>query len=239
MLLSLLACATAPVTWEVQPDPRVEVDTTRIAIAAEGRECREVADALIDTLGARPGVRIDPAATTSLRVTDCTIATQPTVEVQHEGGAVDAWATGFEEQRRVVVDGQGSANVVIYSNGLELSSLLVETRASEASPWSEEGVPSARVYSVDQQLIGGLAGEVADALVPLPVDLERRIYKDPEPGTARALHNQAVSAEAKGDIPGALALASEAYAASPTPRGARYIEALESRLGAAYAENTE
>lgn len=238
MLPLLLACATAPVTWKVHPDPVLEVDTTRVAVAADSRECREVADALIETLGARPGVRIDPAATTSLLVTDCAVSTQPTVEVQHLGGSDDPMAPGFEEQRRVVVDGQGSARVVVTSNGVHLSDLSVKAIASEASPWSEDAVPAARVYAVDQEIVDCLADEVADALVPLPVDLERRIYKDPEPGTARALHNQAVAAEATGDIPTALELARASYAANPSPRSARYIDALEVRLGQPYAENT-
>jgi len=239
MLLHLLACATARIAWEVTSDPHVEVDTTRIAIAAEDRDCRDVADQLIDTLGARPGVRIDPAASTSLLITNCEVQSRPIVEVMHHGGAVDQWSTDFDERRRVVVEGQGTATVIIYSNGVQLSSLEVQALANESSPWSEEGVPSARFYAVDQQIVLGLATEVADALVPLPIDLERRIYKDPEPGTARELHNQAVAAEAVGDIAGALELASEAYAANPTPHGARYIEALEARQGSAYAQSTE
>ena len=153
MLPLLLACATAPVTWKVHPDPVLEVDTTRVAVAADSRECREVADALIETLGARPGVRIDPAATTSLLVTDCAVSTQPTVEVQHLGGSDDPMAPGFEEQRRVVVDGQGSARVVVTSNGVHLSDLSVKAIASEASPWSEDAVPAARVYAVDQEIV--------------------------------------------------------------------------------------
>ena len=238
MLSLLLACATAPVTWKVQPDPVLEIDTTRIAVVADSRDCREVADALIETLGARPGVRIDPSANTSLLVTECLVSTQPTVEVKHLGGSDDPMARGFDEQRRVVVDGQGSARVVVTSNGVHLSDLRVKASASEASPWSDDAVPAARVYAVDQQLVDGLVDEVADALVPLPVDLERRIYKDPEPGTARSLHNQAVAAEATGDVRGALDLARTSYAANPTARSARYIDALEARLGQAYAENT-
>ena len=87
--------------------------------------------------------------------------------------------------------------------------------------------------------MSGLADVVADSLVPLPVGLERRIYKDPEPGTARALHNRAVAAEASGDLHGALELAREAYAANPTPHGARYIDALEARMGSAYAQTSD
>lgn len=238
-MLWLFACTTARISWEVTPPPEVTVDTTRIAIAAEERECRAVADALIDSLGARPGVRIDPAASTWLLVTECEVSSHPVVEVQHQGGAVDAWSAEFEEQRRVVVEGQGSATIVIYSNGVELTSLPVESQASESSPWSEESVPSARLYAVDQQVVAGLADEVADSLVPLPVGLERRIYKDPEPGTARSLHNQAVAAEASGDLHGALDLAREAYAANPNPHGARYIDELEARMGAAYAQSTD
>jgi len=223
MLLLVLACASHRVSWEVLPAPGVEVDTTAIAVAAEGRDCRDIADDLVDTLNARPGVHIEPGAATRLVVRDCEALTTPVVEIQEQNGLdVD------HVRRRVVVTGAASARVEVHSGHLVLNTFEVAAEASEASPWTDEHIPAPRVHVVDSRLAEAVAVEVADLLVPLPSTLQRRIYKDPDPGTAKALHNEAVAAEQEGDLTTALYYAREAYAANPTGMAVRYIQALES-----------
>ena len=72
-----------------------------------------------------------------------------------------------------------------------------------------------------------LAYDLADQVAPLPATIRRTLYADPEPGTARQLHNQAVDAERDGDLSKALQLAREAYGANPTAASMRYIEQLQ------------
>jgi hypothetical protein len=60
----------------------------------------------------------------------------------------------------------------------------------------------------------------------------QRTYVEAPTGSAEALVNAAIAAERVGDLPEALALAREAYVASPDRRRHRYVVALEGRVDA-------
>jgi hypothetical protein len=236
MLLTLLACATK-VTWQVTPAPVVHVDTTSVAVAAEGVECRRVADAVVAELAARPGVRVEAEAQTRLVVRGCDQELSTLIEVENARGTMRVDET---DRRRVVVEGQGTARVSVLRGTASVGELEHSAVASEDSGWASDGrVATPRARAVEGELVRLLARGIADDVAPLPADLQRRLFDHPEPGTAAELHNQAVAAEIAGDLELAMKLARQAWTADPSPRGARYLEQLEAHaelVGYAWAE---
>ncbi len=232
--LAMMVLACAPhVSWDVQPIARVEVSA--VAIAASSRECRAVADALTRHLSARPGLVIDPGAPTRLVVESCEQQIGVTVEVD-DSLTQDDHLPG-SDLRRTVVEGRGSTRVVVWQSSQEVAVLEGTGRRVEASAWTRDSTPPPRPYPVREAVTELVALDVADQVAPLPETLRRRLYRDPEPGTARDLHNQAVAAERQGELATAMELAREAYAAQPTAEALAYLEALEhhaARIG--YAE---
>jgi hypothetical protein len=100
-------------------------------------------------------------------------------------------------------------------------------------PWVTEGtLELPRQMSLSDAVRRDLAIDLADQVAPLPATIRRTLYRDPEPGTARNLHNQAVDAERSGSLDAAIKLARQAYAANPTPQAMRYIEALQDHADA-------
>lgn len=238
MLFVLLGLGCAKkVAWKISPVPTVEVDTALVSVAAQGAECRELADEVLAVLGTRPGVRIEPDAPTRLVVRDCEQFLATIVEVQEAMGD-DITDTS---RRRLTVEGTGSATIEVWSGEVVIASLTPQEFHIESSSWADEGrIPAPRARAVTQALNKGVAVAVADDLAPLPESLERKLYANAEPGTARALHNSAVEAEQSGDLDKAMRLAREAYAADPSQRSMRYLEQLEvhaQRVG--YAWNAE
>lgn len=236
-LLVLLTGCAQHVAWNVAPAPAVDVDMTTLSVAAEGADCKAVADAILDAVDARPGVDIDPDAATVLVVRDCNQFLSTVVEVEGE------WLVDLDEveRRRLTVEGTADAVVEIRSNDVTLGVLEPHHEHAESSSWANDGrIPAPRARAVSSRLDSGIAQAVADDLVPLPAELSRRIYAPSEPGTSRALHNQAVEAEQSGDLDSAMALAREAYAADPSPRAMRYLEDLEAHAATiGYALNTD
>jgi hypothetical protein len=220
-LITALGCGATRVAWEVRPAPSVEIDTTTVAVAAEDRGCKEVADSLLKQLDARPGVDVDPQAETRLVVESCDDFISTLVEVDGE--------TLAQDRRRVTVTGTGELVVGVYAGDSRVGEIRAEALEEVTSAWAtDKPTPRIRASSVQRDLEQAMAREVADQVAPLPEELERRVYKDAEPGTARELHNLAVDAERDGDLDQALELAKQAYVANPTARNMRYIEELES-----------
>ncbi len=220
---SLSGCATR-VAWEVRPAPAVALDTTNIAVATEDRACKPVADRLVRTLSARPGVDIQPRAETRLVVESCEQFVETTVEIQQNQAEAGTLAT---DRRRTTVVGQGLATVGVYSGQERIAELEVSVDLQDRADWNATGQGGPQVAGMSRGVDDELALSIADQIAPLPKDLKRRMYKDAEPGTARALHNQAVVAEQDGELNLALSLAEEAYAANPTSSNMRYLEELE------------
>lgn len=236
LLLLGLGCAKT-VAWRISPVPTVQVDTTAVSVAAAGAECRDLADEVLHVLGSRPGVVIEPEATTRLVVRDCDQFLSTIVEVQESMGDGQT----DQSRRRVTVEGTGSAIIEVWSGEARVAELTPQEFHAESSSWADEGrIPAPRARAVTEALNEGIASAVGDDLAPLPQSLERKLYAKAEPGTARALHNDAVEAEQEGDLDRAMRLAREAYAADPSARSMRYLEQLEAhaqRVG--YAWNVE
>ncbi|MED5369842.1 MAG: hypothetical protein VX899_02400 [Myxococcota bacterium] len=224
-LLALSGCASR-VAWEVRPAPAVELDSTVVAIATDDRACKPVADSLVRTLSARPGMDVQPRAETRLVVESCEQFVSTTVEIQQDAAQASTLHT---DRRKTTVSGTGVAVVGVYEGEERVAEIEVSVDLSDSVGWTEfDADPSSpEVSEMSRGVDRELAAQIADEIAPLPQDLKRRLYKDAEPGTARALHNDAVAAEQSGDLDQALMLAEEAYAAHPTAANMRYIEQLE------------
>ena len=82
---------------------------------------------------------------------------------------------------------------------------------------------------VHNNVVSDIAEDLAQQLVPTSETIRRRWYRNAEPGTSKALHNQAVDAERSGDLAEALRLAREAVNANRTPASVAYLRSLEQR----------
>ncbi len=227
ILLLALGCAHQ-VSWQVQPAPSYTLPSWEVSVVAGERGCKRVADELASTLSARPGVRVRPDAPVRLEVVRCDDEVDTTVELESVYPGLVYSTRVYKEQRRYEMRGWASAELVVESAGAPTVRLTGGAERSERSPWvSEEDLEIPRALSLREAVRRDLAHDLADQLAPLPATIRRTLYRDPEPGTARQLHNQAVDAERAGDLDNALRLAKEAYAANPTASAMRYIEALQ------------
>jgi len=86
-----------------------------------------------------------------------------------------------------------------------------------------------RTRSAQRYLVDAVAIDLATQLSPVPQLVQRRLYPNANPDTARDLYNQAVLAEVSGDIDEALRLARAAHDERPSPRAASYLSELERR----------
>jgi hypothetical protein len=132
-----------------------------------------------------------------------------------------------EERRRYDLDGKATAVMMVDAPGLS-TPFSGEAHRRDASSWlrpEDFVMPSMMAFEDSLEL--ELARNLADRVAPLPETLSRLVYRDPEPGTARQFHNDAVSAERKGDLERALELAKQAYAADPTEAQLEYLQALQ------------
>lgn len=236
-LLAASGCAHQ-VAWQIQPVPSTPLPSLQVAVIAEDRGCKEVADSLVDSLAARPGVEVNPDAAVQLRVSDCRYEVLATVDVEvSEMSVIAADYPEQVERRRYLVDGWALASMTVVAPAQEPRDLEVSAERHDRTAWSSAPRDPAR-HELDDALTRDLAWALADHVAPLPETLRRRLYADPEPGTARALHNRAVEAEKVGNLNLALQLARDAYAADPSAERMRYIEALQahaSRVGYALA----
>lgn len=232
--LTLLACGLTGcahrVSWQVQPAPVYVLPpapSTALAVVADSRECKPVADALAVTLGARPGVRVSADAPIRLTVSDCDGGQDTTVEIE----VGDAWRGGPQavgDRRRYTLHGWSAAALTVTSpsgNAVVLSGTADRTLRS---PWlgAAEAEPP-RAATLASDLARGVAQELANQLAPLPVSLRRTLYADAPPGSARDLHNQAVAAEKAGDLVHALALAQRAAELEPCRATSQYLAQLK------------
>jgi hypothetical protein len=225
LLLSLLVACARHVEWQVQPVPSYALPSLDITVVAGDRECKRVADALAYALGSRPGVLVRPDAPQRLEVRDCDERLHTTVEIDGVYPGLGYGNETYREQRRFTVRGLARAELKI---GRDVT-LLGSADRRMRGPWITDGdldIPATLTFRED--LRRDVALDLADQLAPLPSTIRRTLYVDPEPGTARELHNAAVDAEREGQLDRALELARQAYAADPSPSAMRYIEALQS-----------
>lgn len=236
LALFLLGCAHR-VEWQVQPRPSYTLPSLEVAVVSADKSCKRVADELVETLSARPGVLVRPDAPQRLVVLGCDERLDTTVEMEQNYLGLQYPTEVVQEQRRYNMRGYAQAELQVG----ESVRLLGTAERNLRGPWVTDGdLDIPRALALREGLRRDLAMDLADQLAPLPETIRRTIYRDPEPGTARELHNEAVEAEQKGELDAALVLARRAYAAQPSQARMRYIEALEAHAEAVgYALRTD
>ncbi len=224
LVLAVLGCVHQ-VSWEVQPRPSYTLPSLEVSVIAEDRACKRVADDLVDQLGTRPGVRVKPGASVQLILHECQEGSNLIVEVE------DLASVGFppspEVVRRYLRRAWSTGELVVHGPGAPVTLLGSAERTDRGSWERSDGDPIPALVALQTSLRRDLARDLADQVAPLPETLRRQVYRDPQPGTSRQLHNEAVQAEREGDLQRAARLAEQAYAANPTRAEMLYLEDLK------------
>lgn len=226
-LLLLLGCARQ-VTWQVQPLASYALPSLEVSVVAADRGCKKVADELASTLSARPGVVVRPDASVRLQLQSCEAQVDTVVEMESTYPGLVYDTRVVHERRRYDMRAWATAEMVVQSPDAASAHLTGGAERREDGPWVSEGtLELPRAMSLEESVRRDLAHDLADQIAPLPATIRRTLYRDPEPGTARQLHNAAVDAERAGKLDEALRLAEQAYAANPTAAEMRYMQALQ------------
>ena len=226
MLIFLaLACAHTSAVWKTTPSARIDAPTGSMAVVASDRRCQSYADALIAEFRLREGVLVDPAARTRLVLERCSVSQRTEVDITQDYGVS---TTGLHEQRSQAIRSQGKAVVVIEVDGQRAGQLSTTKKRVRIVRDGDLAVARKQAYLRDR-VVADVVEEIAQRLVPVSEVVRRRWYTDPEPGTARDLHNRAVDAERAGDLAKAIEFAEASMAAHRTPRAAGYLRTLRDR----------
>ena len=232
VLLLMFGCAKQ-VSWDVQPRPSYQLPSLQVSVVAGEKECKRVADDLASTLSARPGVVVHPDAPVRLLVQDCEQEIDTVVELESTFPGIAYSSYVFQERRRYDMRGWANAVLLVDSPSAPTVRLAGGAERRVRGPWVSDGnLDIPRVFTLQQGVRRDLATDLADQLAPLPATIRRTLYRDPEPGTSRQLHNLAVAAEREGNLDEALRLAKEAYAANPTAGGMHLLVALQDHADA-------
>lgn len=197
--------------------PAITLAADRVAVIAASRECRPIADALVDTLHTVPGLVVDPRADVRLEVSECEM---PRQEVH-----VDIEIADSVDRRRLSVDGAAHALVAVRVGNTTEAHLIGATRTVAHGSWNDAHVLGLS-RTVERTLTDGVAADLAEQIRPLPRFVERRLYANPAPGTGQDTYNLAVRAEAAGEILEAHRLAVLAQAQYPSERTTAYADEL-------------
>ncbi len=226
-LFSVLACAHQ-VSWVEEHEPRYPATTARVAVIAMEPACRPLADFLTRALGLRPGVDVAPDAPQRVYVQRCDDLVTTTLNVEGNYPGINYGNTVYFERRQYTLHGWATGAIEVQAPGIEPMRFETTAEADTRTPWSSTGdleVPASP--ALRDTLMRALASQLADNLVPLPETFRRQVYPNPEPGTARQFHNEAVASERAGNLDEAVRMARQAYAADPSPRAMDYLEALQ------------
>ena len=221
---TLSGCAHRTVRLEVAPAPAVSLAASTVAVVAQDRECRPIADAIIDQLGRKASIAVDPRVQTRLLVFGCGLDIGWTLRQE-----VDATGDRTESIQKSDLTGRGHAVLAVTTEHGTLAHLVGSSRDGQVGSWGVSDMFRSR-RAMYGELTEGVARDLVDQLNPLPQQLARRVYPNAGEGTARELHNMAVRAEQRGDLPEAVRLARAAMAERPTERGAHYLRELERRV---------
>jgi hypothetical protein len=218
---ALSGCAHK-VRVEVPAAPAVALrwEGPKIAVVAQDRDCRDVADALVAELNAVDGLEVDPRAEVQLRVQRCGRSRSVHIDIRVEGD---------QDRRRVLMEGRAHALVAVYDEGQPQAHLIGSARHFDNSAWGDIDVLGRR-RSMDRALTAILARDLATQVSPKPRVTERRVHPRAPEGTARRFYHDAVLAELSGDLIEAHRLAMKAWQERPTDRTAAYLHELETRL---------
>ena len=225
--LFALACAHTNAVWEAAPPPKVDAPLGSVAVVVSDKRCQEFANALAVEFSMREGVTVAPQARTRLLLNLCRLELSTEIDVTQ---TYTAGASSMLEKRDQAVRGHGMAVLTIEVDGQPVGMLNSERKRVRMV---REGDPShlhKRSY-IRERVVADVVDDLAQQLVPVPEVVRRRWYKNPEPGTARALHNSAVDAERSGDLAAAIQFAEAAVDADRNPRTVAYLRTLQSRYG--------
>jgi len=214
-------------TWEVTPDARFALSDARVAIVADHKNCRSIADALTREISRRSGVRVAPDAPVRLALSRCSVDVQTEVDIAQLYPGLQSGLTGGTEQRDEIIRAVGKVALTVEVDGRPQATMGAKSHRVRHLRTGEHAQGR---LSVADGVARDLARELAQQVAPEPEVVRRRFYRDPEPGSAQALHNQAVDAERVGDLSAALELAQKAAGASPTPAHQAYVAELKARM---------
>jgi hypothetical protein len=228
LALYIIAGCTHQVRWVEESVPRLPAPVTQIAVIAMEPACSPLADALTRALGSRPGVDVTPDAPQRVYVKRCDDLMTTRLNVEGNYPGLNYGSTVYFERRQYQLHAWGKGAIEVQAPGVEPLHFESTAEADANSGWSSSGDLEAPASpALRHELMKLLANELADHLVPLPEVYKRDVYPNPEPGTSRQLHNDAVAAERAGRLDEALRLARLAYAANPSPLAMDYVEALQ------------
>ncbi len=222
LCITCIACAPK-VAVQLPASPVIPVQTATFAVVAANRECRPVADALVDELNEMDGIVVDPRSPVRLTVLRCG---QPQLPV-----TVDIRIDGTREERRVTVEGAAHALVSVSVDGVVQGHLLGASRRS-AGQDSPGNRPLQLFRTVESELVEGVAIDLAEQIRPIPIWIERPVYARAPAGTPRELYNLAVEAEQLGRLAEARRLAQSAHDRAPNERFSAYLIELDRRIAA-------
>lgn len=231
VLLTFAGCVHQ-VSWEVQPRPSYTLPSLELSVVAGDRACKRVADELVDVLAARPGVRVKPGSAVQLTVGRCDEGSDITVEIQNQfvgGSAVDP---RYDQERRYHRRAWATGELTVSGPSAPVTLLGTAERTDRGQWGGESATEIPALITLRDALRRDLARDLADQVAPLPETLRRMVYRDPQPGTSRQLHNEAVQAERDGDLQRAHDLAAQAYAANPTRAEILYMDELQQHADA-------
>lgn len=228
VIATVLGGCAARVPVTVPAAPSVLVPTFAVSVVAVDRECRQVADELAAALGSLEVMRVQPDATTRLRVFGCGVAWRP-VAVD-----TDCSACVLSGEASPVVEGSAQAVVTVSDAASPgdpvVANLLGASRVSLRAPDGALHTLARLPRNLEDDLIHDVAVDLAEQIAPVSTEVHRRIYVDPANGSARQFHNLAVDAELNGQLADAVWWATRAWERRPSPRSARYLAELTRRL---------
>jgi hypothetical protein len=230
MLVFLFAaCAHIPATWEVTPNAAVALPGAAVAVVMADKRCRGMADALTVEINRRSGLHVDPRSSTRLALSHCALDVKAEVDLTQLYPGLGSGLTGGVEHRDEVVRANGNVVLTVEIDSRPIATLGAKGQRIRRLSTSDSGRVQGRI-AVLNGVIRDLAADLAQQLDPEPEVVRRRMYRNPDPGSARALHNQAVEAERAGDFGRALRLAKQAAGASPSIARDAYVDELQDRI---------
>lgn len=232
-----LACSHTQAVWEHTPQAVTRAPTTEVAVVASDHRCQAVADGLALELSMRDGVRVVPDARTRLLLNLCQLNVRTEVDIEQWFPVAGMEGAGVTDRREQVIRGEGRAVLTVEFDGQPINMVKGEGHRIRLIR-DDDPAHLQRRSVVRADVLRDVSEALAQQIAPVPEVVRRRWYRNPEPGTSRALHNQAVDAERAGDLSAAIRYAQQARDALRTPASVRYLNALEQRRAAMeYAEN--
>jgi hypothetical protein len=223
------ACAHMSSTWKVVPLSEVDLPGAAVTVVMSDSGCRGLADALTVEINRRVALRVDPASGTRLALSHCNLDVGAEVDLTQMYAGLGAGLTGGEEHRNEIIRAKASAVLTVEIDSRPVATLGAKGQRVRHLLSADNRRTQARVSVVDG-VMRDMARQLAQQIAPEPEVVRRRTYRNPDQGSAHALHNEAVAAERRGELGRALTLAKQAAGALPTPAAQAYVKELDTRL---------